>query len=372
MVEIVGIKFTNAGKMYYFSPDGLNLKAGTQVLVETARGVEMGHVVTENKLVDEAEIVAPLKPIIREVTEEDLKYSKESKELEKEAFDIAVEKINEHNLDMKLVDAEYTFDRSKLTFFFTADGRVDFRELVKSLAGVFKTRIELRQIGVRDEARQIGSLGICGRSLCCSTFLNDFQPVSIKMAKEQGLSLNPTKISGVCGRLMCCLQYEQNAYDYMLCKMPKKGDKVETPDGPGIVADTATLKGQVKVKFADENGENFKFETYELDKTKLNKGGKIDLVPVGTTQEEEPVVVEKETEIIEEKPVEVKVFEKKEEPVVDDVTDAPQEEEPKKTEKKPFNKNRRARYRNNRNRQKNKDNKKEDNNSGGYSNGYSQ
>lgn len=264
MVEIIGVKFSNTGKTYYFDPAGLTAAAGEHVLVETARGVEMGKVVIANKMVAEEEIIPPLKPIIRIATQADFKQAEENKRKEKEAFTLAVEKIAEHKLDMKLVDAEYTFDRSKILFYFTADGRVDFRELVKSLAGIFRTRIELRQIGVRDEARQLGSYGICGRFLCCSSFLNDFHPVSIKMAKEQGLSLNPTKISGVCGRLMCCLQYEQNVYDDMLRKMPRKGEKVSTQNGVGVVTDTATLKGQVRVKFTDDNGEIEKFETYKL------------------------------------------------------------------------------------------------------------
>ena len=264
MVEILGVKFNSAGKTYYFDPIGHTAAIGDHVLVETARGVEMGKVVIANKMVAEEEIIPPLKPIIRIATEADFRQAEENKEKEKEAFTITVEKIAEHHLDMKLVDAEYTFDRSKLLFYFTADGRVDFRELVKSLAGIFRTRIELRQIGVRDEARQLGSYGICGRYLCCSGFLNDFHPVSIKMAKEQGLSLNPTKISGVCGRLMCCLQYEQNVYDDMLKKMPRRGEKVSTPDGIGTVADTATLKGQIRVKFLDDNDDLVKFENYKL------------------------------------------------------------------------------------------------------------
>ncbi len=275
MVEIIGVKFSNTGKTYYFDPAGLTAAAGEHVLVETARGVEMGKVVIANKMVAEEEIIPPLKPIIRIATQADFKQAEENKRKEKEAFTLAVEKISEHKLDMKLVDAEYTFDRSKILFYFTADGRVDFRELVKSLAGIFRTRIELRQIGVRDEARQLGSYGICGRFLCCSSFLNDFHPVSIKMAKEQGLSLNPTKISGVCGRLMCCLQYEQNVYDDMLRKMPRKGEKVSTQNGVGVVTDTATLKGQVRVKFTDENGEIEKFETYKLGEFQpLSKKGK--------------------------------------------------------------------------------------------------
>lgn len=275
MVEILGVKFNSAGKTYYFDPIGRTAAIGDHVLVETARGVEMGKVVIANKMVAEEEIIPPLKPIIRIATEADFRQAEENKEKEKEAFTITVEKIAEHHLDMKLVDAEYTFDRSKLLFYFTADGRVDFRELVKSLAGIFRTRIELRQIGVRDEARQLGSYGICGRYLCCSGFLNDFHPVSIKMAKEQGLSLNPTKISGVCGRLMCCLQYEQNVYDDMLKKMPRRGEKVSTPDGIGTVADTATLKGQVRVKFLDDNGDIVKFENYKLGEFQpLSKRGK--------------------------------------------------------------------------------------------------
>ena len=307
MIEIIGVKFSGGGKSYYFDPNGIKAENGQHVLVETSRGVEMGKVVIPNQMVDESEVVPPLKPIVRIATEADFKQAEENKEKEKEAFKIASEKIAEHKLDMKLVGAEYTFDRSKILFYFTADGRVDFRDLVKSLAGVFRTRIELRQIGVRDEARQLGSLGICGRFLCCSTFLNDFHPVSIKMAKEQGLSLNPTKISGVCGRLMCCLQYEQNAYEDMLAKMPKRGDKVETPDGIGIVADTATLKGQIKVKFVDDSGETLRFENYVLgDFQALDKNGKVRLTkpaeePVPEESVEEEVLAEKFTEQVDEK-----------------------------------------------------------------------
>ncbi len=262
MVEVIGVRFNSAGKIYYFDPNGQSFSVGTKILVETARGIEMGHVVAANKQVDDSEIVPPLRPIIRIATEEDFKQANENKEKEKEAFVIAAEKVREHKLEMKLVDVEYTFDRSKILFYFTADGRVDFRDLVKTLAGIFHTRIELRQIGVRDEARQLGSYGICGRYLCCGTFLDDFRPVSIKMAKEQGLSLNPTKISGTCGRLMCCLQYEQNAYDDMLEKLPHRNAVVETPDGRGIVVDVATLKGEIKVKF--EEGDSYRFGTYKL------------------------------------------------------------------------------------------------------------
>ena len=262
MVEIIGVRFNSAGKIYYFDPKGEKLSVGTKILVETARGIEMGHVVTPNSEIDESEIVPPLRPVVRVATEEDFRRVEENKEKEKEAFIIANEQIREHKIDMKLIDVEYTFDRSKILFYFTADGRVDFRELVKSLAAIFHTRIELRQIGVRDEARQLGSYGICGRYVCCGTFLDDFRPVSIKMAKEQGLSLNPTKISGACGRLMCCLQYEQNAYDDMLEKLPKRGEMVDTADGRGMVIDVATLKGIIKVKF--EDGENVRFDSYKL------------------------------------------------------------------------------------------------------------
>ena len=274
MVEILGVKFKNTGKAYYFDPKGVQAKNGDSVLAETTHGVEMGKVVIPNRMVEEAELVSPLKPVIRIATEADFKQVEANKEKEKEAFDLATQKIAEHKLEMKLVDVEYTFDRGKILFYFTADGRVDFRDLVKSLASVFKTRIELRQIGVRDEARQLGSYGICGRFLCCSGFLNDFHPVSIKMAKEQELSLNPTKISGVCGRLMCCLQYEQNVYEDMLQRLPRKGEKVHTPKGDGVVNDIATLKGEVRVKFQEPGEESFQFETYPVEEiSPLHKKG---------------------------------------------------------------------------------------------------
>lgn len=254
MVEIIGLRFSEAGKIYYFSPKGEKVKLGDKVIVETSRGIEIGRVSIANKKVDNSEIVAPLKSIMRKATKEDLITAMENRELEKKAHKIAVEKIREHKLSMKLINVEYTFDRSKILFYFTADGRVDFRDLVKTLAGIFKTRIELRQIGVRDEAKNMGSVGICGRKLCCSSFLDEFQPVSIKMAKEQGLSLNPTKISGVCGRLMCCLQYEQEGYEEMLKIVPPKGSVVETEDGRGSVVECFTLKGLVKVKVDTKDG----------------------------------------------------------------------------------------------------------------------
>ncbi len=216
MAEIVGIKFKDVGKVYYFGPNGMTFQKGDKAIVETARGLECGEVATENSDVPDESIVAPLKPVIRHATKEDLATVEQNKEKEKKAFQICEEKIAHHGLDMKLVDVEYTFDSSKILFYFTADGRVDFRELVKDLAGIFRTRIELRQIGVRDGAKKLGGFGICGRPFCCNTFLGEFQPVSIKMAKEQGMSLNPVKISGTCGRLMCCLKYEQDTYEHLL------------------------------------------------------------------------------------------------------------------------------------------------------------
>lgn len=259
MTEIIGVRFNKVGKVYYFDPKGNKFEQGRGVIVETARGIEFGTVAVSNKSVSEDEIVAPLKPIIRPATNEDYARLDTNREKEKEAFEIAAKKIAEHKLEMKLVNTEYTFDGSKVLFYFTADGRVDFRELVKSLAGIFKTRIELRQIGVRDEAKTLGALGICGRPLCCSTFLNDFHPVSIRMAKDQGLSLNPTKISGTCGRLMCCLQYEQAAYDDLLKKIPAKGSVVEYDNEKGVVVDAFVLKGILKVRFGNADEAVFKF-----------------------------------------------------------------------------------------------------------------
>lgn len=248
MAEIVGVRFKEVGKVYYFDPDGVSLKKGDRVIVETARGIECGEIAMDNRIVDDEEIVHPLKMIIREATEEDLRTVEENKKKEKEAFDICLKKIANHGLEMHLVDVEYTFDNSKILFYFTADGRVDFRELVKDLASVFRTRIELRQIGVRDESKMLGGLGMCGRPFCCGTFLGEFQPVSIKMAKEQGLSLNPVKISGTCGRLMCCLKYEQDAYEHLLKITPKQGATVETAEGRGTVVDVNLLTGILKVR----------------------------------------------------------------------------------------------------------------------------
>ena len=248
MVKVVGVRFRNAGKIYYFEPGKLDIHAGMHVIVETARGVEMGTVMTEPKGVSEEEVIQPLKPVIRIATEADEKTVAKNREKEKDAFRICLEKIAKHKLDMKLVEAEYTFDNNKLLFYFTADGRIDFRELVKDLAAVFRTRIELRQIGVRDETKIMGGIGICGRALCCNTYLSEFAPVSIKMAKEQNLSLNPTKISGVCGRLMCCLKNEQETYEELNKKLPGLGDTVTTPDGlTGTVQSVNVLRQRVKV-----------------------------------------------------------------------------------------------------------------------------
>lgn len=246
MVEVVGIRFKKAGKVYYFDPDGLKIEEGQYAIVETARGVEFGGVVKGNTLVKDEEVFQPLKKVMRVATEEDKKQEEEDKIKEQEAFAICEEKINKHSLVMKLVDVEITFDHNKLIFYFTSDGRVDFRELVKELAAVFRTRIELRQIGVRDEAKMLNGIGICGRSLCCATFLGDFTPVSIKMAKEQNLSLNPTKISGICGRLMCCLKYEEDVYEELNKNLPNVGDTISTPDGTGDILSVNVLMQQVK------------------------------------------------------------------------------------------------------------------------------
>jgi cell fate regulator YaaT (PSP1 superfamily) len=239
------------------------------VIVETARGLEMGEVVIANREVEEKTVIQPLKKVLRIATKEDFEKAEQNKQKEKEAFDICLKKIKEHKLDMKLVEVEYTFDLNKILFYFTADGRVDFRELVKDLASVFRTRIELRQIGVRDEAKMLGSYGICGRNLCCSQFLGDFAPVSIKMAKEQGLSLNPTKISGTCGRLMCCLKYEQDAYEDLIRVTPNQGALVETPDGRGIVESVSLLKGKLKVNIERNNEKSIR--EFDVSEVKIIK-----------------------------------------------------------------------------------------------------
>lgn len=248
MKKIIGVRFRGAGKSYYFDPQQLNVSSGDMVIVETARGIECGEITIGPKEVEESSLVHPLKNALRVASKDDLNKVAENREKEKDAFSVCNEKITQHDLEMKLVDVEYTFDTSKIIFYFTADGRVDFRELVKDLAGVFRTRIELRQIGVRDESKMLGGIGICGRQFCCSKFLFDFSPVSIKMAKEQGLSLNPVKISGCCGRLMCCLKYEEDLYDELIKATPKNGTAVQTPEGAGMVVDSNLLTGAVKVR----------------------------------------------------------------------------------------------------------------------------
>ncbi len=264
--EIVGVRFKETGKIYYFDPKGIVLRENDHVIVETARGIEYGIVAIANRVVGEKDVVLPLRAVLRVATSEDDKIYAENKKKEKDAAKICLAKIADHKLDMKLVDVEYTFDNSKLLFYFTADGRVDFRDLVKSLASVFRTRIELRQIGIRDETKLIGGLGVCGRPFCCKKFLDDFVQVSIKMAKEQNLSLNSQKISGACGRLMCCLRYEHEVYEEELAKLPKLDSLVETPDGKGYVCELVPLAGLVKVRFA---GDRSMIKAYVKDDVKV-------------------------------------------------------------------------------------------------------
>ena len=269
MEKVIGVRFRNAGKVYYFSPGRLNIPKGKHVIVETARGVEYGYVVVGTKEVEHSKVVQPLKPVLRIATAEDDAKEAANRQKEKEAFQICLEKIRKHKLDMKLIQAEYTFDNNKVLFYFTADGRIDFRELVKDLAAVFKTRIELRQIGGRDETKIIGGIGICGRSLCCHTHLSEFIPVSIKMAKEQNLSLNPTKISGVCGRLMCCLKHEQETYEELNSRLPNVGDHVSANDGlKGEVQSVNVLRQKVKVIVTLE-GDEKEIREYKVDELKF-------------------------------------------------------------------------------------------------------
>ena len=274
MATIIGVRFREVGKIYYFDPDGETLNKGEYVIVETSRGVECGEVAMGNREIGDSEISYPLKKMLRKATKQDLDKVQENKEKEKKAFVVCEQKIREHKLKMKLINVEYTFDNNKILFYFTADGRVDFRELVKDLAFVFRTRIELRQIGVRDEAKMLGGLGICGRPFCCKTFMGDFQPVSIKMAKEQGMSLNPVKISGTCGRLMCCLKYEQEAYTDLLRHTPKVGAIVKTPDGKGLVVETNLIARTLKVKL-DNTPEDVAPKAFKVKECKLIKDGYI-------------------------------------------------------------------------------------------------
>ncbi len=278
MTNIVGVRFKCAGKVYYFDPNNFELEMGENVIVETARGMEFGTVTIETTQIKEEDIVSPLKKVVRIATEEDVKKHEENEKKKKKALSLCQEKINKHGLDMKLIDVEYTFDNNKIIFYFIADGRVDFRELVKDLAAVFRMRIELRQIGVRDEAKMLGGIGSCGRSLCCSSWLSDFEPVSIKMAKVQNLSLNPTKISGICGRLMCCLKYENDIYLELRKGLPDNGEKVKTKEGMAKVVETNILESKVKVRLytgeKDENGEEkLDTEILTFDKNEIKRLG---------------------------------------------------------------------------------------------------
>ena len=279
MINVVGVRFRNAGKLYYFDPGQIWPEAGSGVIVETARGIEYGEVITGVKDVEEDQVTPPLKPVIRIASAEDLEHEMQNRAKEKDALAACQKKVDEHKLQMKLVGCEYTFDNSKILFYFTSDKRVDFRLLVKDLASIFRTRIELRQIGVRDEAKMLGGLGLCGRPLCCARFLGDFQPVSIKMAKEQSLSLNPTKISGVCGRLMCCLKFEEDHYEETRRKMPRIGREVITPDGKGQVIDLNILKETVKVRMP--KGDSYEVKDYSMEDVKRIAKG-----PQGQTEEE--------------------------------------------------------------------------------------
>ena len=292
---VIGVRFRNAGKIYYFDPQQLEIKRGQHVIVETARGVEYGEVVLGNKEVDDSKVIQPLKSVIRVATPEDDAKEAKNHEKEKDAFKICLEKIAKHGLEMKLIDAEYTFDNNKVLFYFTADGRIDFRELVKDLAAVFRTRIELRQIGVRDETKILGGIGICGRPLCCNTHLSEFIPVSIKMAKEQNLSLNPTKISGVCGRLMCCLKHEADTYEYLNSKLPDVGDFVKTFDGmKGEVASVNVLRQTVKL-LVDINDEK-ELKEYKIEELKYKPHKKKDKIKLSEEEMKALAELEKNEE----------------------------------------------------------------------------
>ena len=296
MKRIIGVRFKRLGKIYFFDPKWLEVKKGENVVVETSQGEEIAEVVVANRMIEEEKLTSPLKKVLRLASSRDLKHAEECRKKEKEAFELCNKKIKEHKLEMTLTDVEYKFDNSKILFYFTADGRVDFRELVKDLASVYKTRIELRQIGVRDEVKRIGGNGVCGRELCCCSFLSDFETVSIKMAKEQNISLNPSKISGNCGRLMCCLKYEQEVYEDKLKKLPNVGAIVKTPDGQGEVDGIEPLKEIVKVKIKD--GEIYKFKRYEIGDIKIIK----DIVKEQTDGEEKEYQKElKELENLERK-----------------------------------------------------------------------
>lgn len=294
MIKVIGVRFRSAGKIYFFDPLQFDIKKGEHVIVETARGIEFGTVVSAPKEVEDDKVIQPLKPVLRIATEKDIQQEAANKQKEKEAFKLCLEKIRKHGLEMKLIDAEYTFDNNKVLFYFTADGRIDFRELVKDLAAVFKTRIELRQIGVRDETKILGGIGICGRPLCCHTHLSEFIPVSIKMAKEQNLSLNPTKISGVCGRLMCCLKHEEETYEELNRVLPNVGDQVTTEDGnKGEVHSVNVLRQLVKVIV--EVGDEKEIQEFRVDQLRFKKRhGKKDKVNLSSEEMKELEKLEKQ------------------------------------------------------------------------------
>ena len=326
MILIIGVKFRKSGKVYYFDPGNFDITKGNHVIVETARGIEYGTVVLGPKKVTDDKVVQPLKPVIRIATPEDDSINEDNMIKEKEAFDVCLEKIKKHELNMKLIDSEYTFDKNKLLFYFTADGRIDFRELVKDLASIFRTRIELRQIGVRDETKIIGGIAICGRPLCCHTYLSDFAPVSIKMAKEQNLSLNPTKISGVCGRLMCCLKNEEEAYEYLNSTLPHINSEVKTSDGyNGIVQSVNVLKQKVKVIITKDNDEKDVRE-YHVDDLSFEKKNTSNPAPVAVPLPDETLDADA-----------LKELEQMEQGDIEDLVD--EEAVQKPTNKKTYNKN---------------------------------
>ena len=350
MVTVIGVRFRNVGKIYYFDPTGFELKVGDKVIVETARGLEIGTVLLAAREVSEESIVSPLKGIERIATEKDVEHARENTKKEKEACKVCKEKILKHELDMKLVGAEYTFDNKKLLFYFTSEGRVDFRELVKDLAAVFRTRIELRQIGVRDEAKILGGLGICGRELCCASYLSDFAPVSIKMAKEQGLPLNPTKISGNCGRLMCCLKNENETYKYLNSNLPNKGDTIKTPTGrEAVVEDVNVLRQQVIVVVEGEDDIKER-QTYHVSEINFKSSNR------------------KKIEVTDEEVKELKGLEDSDEPAIEEKGEnKPNKQNNKKdnnsekTEKEKPGNNKRNKRRRNKNRNKNNNKNKENN-----------
>ena len=293
MKKIIGVRFKKLGKIYFFNPENLDIKKGDKVIVETAQGNEYAEVLIPNRVVEDEKIVAPLKKVVRIATYKDTKHYEDCKNKEKEAFKVCEKKIKEHGLEMTLTDVEVKFDDSKILFYFTADGRIDFRDLVKDLAAIYKTRIELRQIGVRDEVKRIGGNGVCGRELCCCTFLSDFEPVSIKMAKEQNISLTPSKISGNCGRLMCCLKYESNVYEEKLAHLPHIGAIVKTADGEGEVDGIETLKERVRVKIKNSDGDGFSYKRYDAKDIKVIKDVEVEQL------DEEEIKNKKELEELE-------------------------------------------------------------------------